>query len=357
MQQTGDEPLDNHALTYEQSGVSIDAQDRAIAGFRRRVEATHGKEVLAGVGSFGAAFAPDLAGVDQPVLISSTDGVGTKVRLHARFGTHAWAGADLVAAVVNDVAVSGARPLFFLDYLACHKVMPDVVGELVGGMADVCAKIGCALIGGEIAEMGDVYQPGEYDLAGFAVGLADRARMPSAGALAPGDVVIGLASSGVHCNGFSLVRRLFEHEPDDFWNLHRDELGGSLKDALLAPTLCYSTVASDLAGQGMLKAAAHISGGGLTDNLPRVIPEGLAAEVRRSSVAVGHVFDIIQRTGHVEPDEMWRVFNMGVGFCLLCSPDHAGEVQSISAGLGFSTARIGEIRETQQQGRKLVWVD
>ena len=349
-------PSTDQSLTYEQSGVSINAQDLAISAFRQRVEMTHGPEVLAGVGSFGAAFAPDLTGLENPVLVSSTDGVGTKVRLHARFGTHAWAGRDLVAAVVNDLAASGARPLFFLDYIACNKVDPEVISQLVGGMAAACSEINCALIGGEIAEMGDLYQPREYDLAGFAVGLLDRRQLEAAGGIEPGDVVVGIASSGVHCNGFSLVRRLFEAESDEFWNQAHSLLEGSLKDALLAPTLCYAALASDLAAKGLMKAGAHISGGGLTDNLPRAVPAGLAARIQRESIKIPAVFDIIQRTGHVEQDEMWRVFNMGVGFCVLCSPGLSEAVIQTAAALGFSGRPIGEILSSTD-GRQLVWAD
>jgi phosphoribosylformylglycinamidine cyclo-ligase len=308
--------------TYETSGVSIAAQDRAIELFKRKVSATHGSEVLAGVGSFGAAFAPDLAGCSEPVFVSSTDGVGTKVVLHARFGTHAWAGRDLVAAVVNDVICAGARPLFFLDYLACNKVEPETVNQVVSGMADTCGEIGCALIGGEIAEMGAVYQPGEYDLAGFAVGLVDKPRMLGSSRVEAGDVLVGLASTGVHCNGFSLVRRVFGGLTDAQWDEPLDDLGTSLRDSLLAPTKCYASEVAGLMELDLIRAAAHVSGGGLQDNVPRMIPAGLAAEVDRQAVPVPPVFDIIRARGAIEPDEMWHVFNMGVGLVVVVPPGH-----------------------------------
>lgn len=313
--------MDRESHTYESSGVSIAAQDAAIAMFRDAVSATHGKEVLAGVGSFGAAYAPELSGLAKPVFVSSTDGVGTKVVLHARFGTHAWAGRDLVAAVVNDVICSGARPLFFLDYLACNKVAPETVNQIVGGMAQACSEIGCALIGGEIAEMGKVYQPGEYDLAGFAVGLVDKGSMLGGERVEEGDVLIGLASSGVHCNGFSLVRRIFEGLDDAEWMAANPAMGASLHQALLAPTRCYARPVVQLASERSIHAAAHISGGGLQDNLPRVIPPGMAAQVEREAIPTPRVFDIIQTRGAIEPDEMWHVFNMGVGFVVAASPE------------------------------------
>lgn len=350
--------MNEAGLTYEQSGVSIEAQDRAIEGFRERVERSHAEalkagagRVLAGVGSFGAAFAPNLEDIQQPVLISSTDGIGTKVRLHARFGTHAWAGRDLVAATVNDVLCQGARPLFFLDYFACNKVDPAVVEQVVGGMADICSEIGCALIGGEIAEMGDTYRPGEYDLAGCAIGLVDAAKLWGQERVKEGDVLVGIASSGVHCNGFSLIRRLFEDWPNADWEAERKELSGSLKDALLTPSTCYAGAVAKLAEFGLagaVHAAAHISGGGLEGNLPRSIPAGLCAEVNQSSVTTlgasnGTIFDIIVRYGHVAAAEMWRVFNMGVGFVLVAEASSGQDLIEAISGHGLRCASIGKV--------------
>ncbi len=342
-------------LTYSDSGVSIEAQDHAIERFKAQVESTFagaaGGRVLAGVGSFGAAFAPDLAGLREPVLVSSTDGIGTKVRLHARFGTHAWAGRDLVSAVVNDVACLGARPLFFLDYLACNKLEPAVAHSVVGeGMAAVCREIGCALIGGELAEMGSTYQPGEYDLAGFAVGMVDRAAAWGADKVEAGAELIGVASSGAHCNGYSLLRRIFEPLSDEQWLAPHPRLGESLKDALLRPTICYAPLSSSLAARGLVQAAAHISGGGLPDNLPRVIPDGLCAQVSRAalralaaSAGVQDLFDLVNESAHIEPDEFARVLNMGVGFVLICAPEHRAAVLASADELGFKAAVIGRV--------------
>ncbi|MCC7479852.1 phosphoribosylformylglycinamidine cyclo-ligase [bacterium] len=342
-------------LTYSESGVSIEAQDDAIARFKAQVESTFagagGGRVLAGVGSFGAAFAPDFGSLSEPVLVSSTDGIGTKVRLHARFGTHAWAGRDLVSAVVNDVACLGARPLFFLDYLACNKLEPAVAHMVVGeGMAGVCHEIGCALIGGELAEMGSTYQPGEYDLAGFAVGMVDRAKAWGADKVREGAALIGVASSGAHCNGYSLLRRIFEPLPDEQWLAPHSALGESLKDALLRPTLCYAPLASALAQQDSVQSAAHISGGGLSDNMPRVIPEGLCARVSRSALralaqagGTQALFDLVNESASIEPDEFARVLNMGVGFVLAVEPAGQQAALEQAQALGYTAALLGEV--------------
>jgi phosphoribosylformylglycinamidine cyclo-ligase len=346
--------LDN--LTYEQSGVSIQAQDEAIAAFKALVERTHGPEVLAGVGAFAAAVALPVAGLAEPVLLSSTDGIGTKVRLHARFGTHAWAGRDLVAATLNDVICSGARPLLFLDYIACHTVVPAIQRELVGGMAEACREAGCALVGGEIAEMGDTYQPGEYDLAGFGVGLADRQALLGAQRVQPGDVLLGLASSGIHCNGFSLVRKVLEAQPDAWWLEPLAELGGCPRDVVLAPTRCYAAALAALAGRAELHAAAHISGGGLAGNLPRVIPAGLAARVDRAKAGTPPVFAIIQRLGPVAPEEMWQIFNMGLGFVLIAAPSAADEILVTLKEQNYYARVIGDV-VPGQAGARFQWLD
>ncbi len=343
-------------LTYEQSGVSIEAQEAAISAFTALVESTHSPRVLAGVGAFGAAFAPELGALAEPVLISSTDGVGTKVRLHARFGTHAWAGRDLVAAALNDIICSGAQPLFFLDYIACHTVTPEVQRELVGGMAQACRECGCALIGGEIAEMGEVYQPGEYDLAGFGVGLVDKAAMLGAQRVQAGDVLLGLNSSGIHCNGFALVRRIFEAQSDAWWLASLPELGGCPRDVLLAPAQSYAPVMAQLRRVPGVHAAAHISGGGLQDNVPRVVPPGLAGRVARSAVPTPPVFAIIQRHGPVAPDEMWHVFNMGVGLVLIAAPDAVDAVIAGADTHGLRADVIGDIAPATA-GARFEWLD
>jgi phosphoribosylformylglycinamidine cyclo-ligase len=346
-------------LTYESCGVSVAAQDEAIHAFRPWAEESHiaakragAGQVLAGIGSFGAVFAPDLRKIERPVLVSSTDGIGTKVMLHARFGTHEWAGRDLVAAVVNDILCQGAQPMFFLDYLACHKVEPLIVEEIVGGMAKVCTEIGCALVGGEIAEMGKTYRPGDYDLAGFAVGVADAAKMWGPRRVTEGSILIGLQSSGVHCNGYSLVRRIFEPLSEEQWEEHIPKLGGSLKDRLLAPSHSYAAQVRLLQASTRyredVQAAAHISGGGLQDNMPRVIPQGLCAVLNKNAVKAlagdkWPIFDIIRQRGRVDQNEMWHVFNMGVGFVFVVSRRRAHRILELLATGGIPAAQVGQV--------------
>jgi len=343
-------------LTYADSGVDISAQDEAIARFKAAVEATHGSEVVAGVGAFGAGFAPHLGGVGQPVLISSTDSLGTKTMLHGRFGTYEWAGRDVIGCVVNDVIVSGARPLFFLDYLALNKVEPDQVAELVGGVAAACGEINCALIGGEIAEMRDVYQPGDFDLVGFAVGMVDRDKMMGDGRVQSGDVLVGLESSGVHCNGFSLVRHALAGLSDDEWLTVNPQLGASLRDALLVPTRCYANIMAEISAEIDIAAAAHISGGGLIDNLPRVLPKDLSARVDRNKIQIPPVFDIIQRQGNVTQEEMWHVFNMGIGFVLVVRPGDVDTVLGRCRTEGLPASVIGDVAP-MEEGKRFHWLD
>ena len=338
-------------LTYETAGVSIAAQDEAIARFRAAVEATHGPEVLAGVGAFGAAFAPQLAGLATPVLVSSTDSVGTKTLLHKRFGTYEWAGRDVVGCVVNDVIACGARPLFFLDYLGLSELSPEIVPQIVGGVAAACGEIGCALIGGELAEMPDIYSAGDFDLAGFSVGLADRELMAGPQRVGVGDVLIGLSSTGVHCNGFSLARKALADLADDEWLAADPNLGASLRDALLRPTRCYANEMAALTQQFSIAAAAHISGGGLIDNVPRVLPAGLAARVDRNRVDRSPVFDIIQRRGRVTDDEMWHVFNMGVGFVVVVKANEADEIVEYCNERQYGAAVIGDVAHSDGDNR------
>ncbi len=341
-------------LTYEATGVSIAAQDEAIARFRAAVEATHGPEVLAGVGAFGAAFAPQLDGFAQPVLVNSTDSLGTKTILHSRFRTWEWAGRDVVGCVVNDIIVSGARPLFFLDYLALNKVVPDEVAAIVSGVAAGCQEIDCALIGGEVAEMNDVYSPGDFDLVGFAVGLVDRDRMNGPQQVSAGDVLIGLSSTGVHCNGFSLARRALADMTDDEWLAVDPSLGTSLRDALLRPTRCYANEMMALTERFSIAAAAHISGGGLIDNVPRVLPAELAARIDRNGIDRPPVFDIIQRRGRVTDDEMWHVFNMGVGFVVVAKSDEADQVMEFCKERQYGAAVIGDVARSDG-GSRFIW--
>jgi len=349
----GDQPA-----TYEASGVSIAAQDEAIAALRPAVEASQAAarfgRVLAGVGSFAAAFAPRLDGMTEPVLVSSADSLGSKGMLHARFGSFESGGRDLVAAVVNDVICCGASPAFFLDTIGTYKVEPAQIGAMVSGMAAACQEIGCALVGGEIAEMRDTYKTGESEVMGFCVGLVERKRMLGPQHVQQGDAVVALASSGVHTNGYTLVRKVLGDLSDDDWQRHDGELGTSLREALLMPTLCYANAMAAVQAQFKLHAAAHISGGGLVDNVPRVLPAGLSVQLERQAIAVPPVFAIIQRRGQIEDAEMWHVFNMGVGFVMLAPAAEAQHIVSCLKNNSFTASVIGNV-VTDPQGPRVIW--
>jgi phosphoribosylformylglycinamidine cyclo-ligase len=357
----------NGGMTYARAGVSISTQDDAITLFKAAVGLTHAVaeqagagRVLAGVGAFGAAFQPNLEGIAEPVLVSSTDGLGTKTLLHARFGSYELAGRDLVGTVINDVLCSGARPLFMLDYIGWHGLTPGQLAEIVQGVAAGCAEAGCALVGGELAEMRSIYQPGDFDLTGTGVGLADRSNLLGCERVQPGSVLLGLASSGVHANGFSLVRKALESLDEASWVKPIDTPRGMepLWQALLAPTRCYAGPLAALRAAGCaLQAAAHISGGGLQDNLPRILPEGCAARVSRSAVPSQGVFVIIQRRGQVSADEMWHVFNMGCGFVLAAAPEQSETILHTLARIDCQAFVLGEVVPADRGESRLQWAD
>lgn len=328
-------------LTYRAAGVDIDAGNALVERIKPLVARTLRPGVMGGLGGFGALF--DLAGrYREPVLVSGTDGVGTKLKLAQQLGRHESIGIDLVGMCVNDILVQGAEPLFFLDYFATGKLDVDTAATVVGGIAHGCELAGCALIGGETAEMPDMYGPGEYDLAGFAVGAVEKDDLLDGSAVRAGDVLLGIASSGPHSNGYSLIRRIFDRagQPADL------DLGGTrLVDALMAPTTLYvkPMLALRAAYAAALHAMAHITGGGLTENIIRVIPEGLGLRIDASAWPLPPVFDWLQREGAVAREEMWRTFNCGIGFVLVVDPAHVAE---ISAGLdrhGLDHWQIGEV--------------
>jgi len=330
-------------LTYKQAGVSIAAQDTAIELIRPLAEATHTPQVLAGIGAFGGAFKAGFEHYDDPVLIASTDGVGTKVKLAARFDAWDGIGRDLVAVSVNDIITTGARPLFFLDYIACNKLAPKVVERVITGVRDGCLECGCALLGGELAEMGDVYGEGEFDLAGFAVGVVDSRYRIDGSSVNEGDIVMGLPSSGVHSNGYSLARKAFESLSDGDWQAYDDPLGCSLAEELLKPTTIYCRHIQALLDAGIeIKAIAHISGGGIPGNAARMLPPGLGLRILRSAIPVLPVFRRIAEAGGVEDAEMWSTFNMGIGCTLIAASEQAEAALSLS-GRGLGLLRIGEV--------------
>ncbi len=325
---------------YEQAGVSIDAGQQAVNLMKDAVTATHGPNVLAGVGAFGGLFS--LAGLTdglaQPTLVASTDGVGTKVKLAAALGRYRGIGHDIVNHCLNDIACAGegVRPLFFLDYVASSKLQPEMVAGIVTGMAEACADAGCALLGGETAEMPGVYHDGEFDVAGTVVGLLDGARVFPRPTLAAGDVLLGLPSSGPHTNGYSLIRRIFAETPlETVFTLI-----GPLGEALLAPHRCYLNQLAALREAGVaVQGIAHITGGGLTENLPRALPAGLTARLEPDSWDIPPLFRLMQQRGGVSDEEMRRVFNMGIGLVVIVKPQQAEAALKL-LGEGW---RIGQV--------------
>lgn len=331
-------------LTYKNAGVNIDAGNETVRRIKGLARSTFTDGVLSEIGSFGGLFKLDTAQFREPVLVSSADGVGTKLKVAFMAGRHDTVGTDLVNHCVNDILVQGAEPLFFLDYLATGRLKPDVAEAIVGGMAAACRENSCALLGGETAEMPGFYQDGEYDLAGFIVGAADRKRLITGRTIAVGDVLVGIPSSGLHTNGYSLARRIvFDHMKLDIGS-QVPELGRTVGDALLEPHRSYLPCIRPLLDGGRIKGMAHITGGGITDNLPRVLPHGTAAVVDTRTWEVPALFRWLQAGGNVPKDDMFRTFNMGIGLIVVTSRDNAEALIGELAARGGRDARvIGEI--------------
>ena len=303
-------------MRYRDAGVDIDAASLAKARIKRLARQTFSARVLKDVGAFGGFFA--LRGLPRDaVLVASVDGVGTKLKLAFALNRHSTVGADIVNHCVNDIAVHGAAPLFLLDYLATGKMRPEVVAEIVGGLARACRAVGCALIGGETAEMPGFYPPNEYDLAACIVGWVRRSRILDGSGIRPGDAILGLASSGLHTNGYSLARKVLLEQEGMELTQHVPELGRTLGDELLAPHRCYWPVVQPLLARRWLKGIVHVTGGGLTDNTPRILPPGCQAEIRLGSWPVLPIFELVARRGRVPQDDMLRTFNMGIGLALV----------------------------------------
>jgi len=330
-------------LTYAAAGVSIDAGDALVERIKPLARRTAIPGVLAGIGGFGALFALP-GGFKEPVLVSGTDGVGTKLKLAFSLDGHDTVGQDLVAMNVNDILVQGARPLFFLDYFACGRLDVDIAARVVGGIARGCELAGCALIGGETAEMPGMYPEGEYDLAGFAVGVVEKAAIIDGASIAAGDAVLGLASSGPHSNGYSLVRRIVEACGADYHApFAGDAQGRTLAQTLLTPTRIYCKPVLAVLPEVRLKGLAHITGGGLLENVPRVLPEGLAARIERSAWQRPAIFDWLQRMGDVADEEMHRVFNCGIGMVVIVAAEDAQRAVAAFNGQGEACSVIGRI--------------
>jgi len=314
-------------MRYRDAGVDIDAASRAKARIKRLARQTFSARVLKDVGAFGGFFA--LQGLPKDaVLVASVDGVGTKLKIACALDRHSTVGADIVNHCVNDIAVHGAAPLFFLDYLATGQMHPEVVAEIVGGLARACRAAGCALIGGETAEMPGFYPPNEYDLAGCIVGWVRRRHIVDGSRIRPGDVVLGLASAGLHTNGYSLARKVLLEQEGMKLTEPVPELGRTLGDELLAPHRCYWPVVQPLLARGWLKGLVHVTGGGLTDNTPRILPHGCQAEIRLGSWPVLPIFELIARLGRVPQDDMLRTFNLGIGLALVVGERDLGRVSA-----------------------------
>ncbi len=329
-------------LSYAQSGVDIDAGNEAVKRILPHARRTFRPEVLSDIGGFGGLFAVP-GGYREPVLVSGTDGVGTKLKLAFMLDRHDTVGQDVVAYCVNDVIVQGAELLFFLDYIGVGKLDPKKVEAIVKGVADGCQMAGCALLGGETAELPGFYSEGEYDLVGFAVGVVEKERIIDGSSIVPGDVVIGLASSGLHSSGYSLARKaVFEvggHRPEDFI----EEIGKTIGDEMLIPTKIYVKSLLELQKMMTVKGISNITGGGFYDNIPRVLPDGTRAVIQKGTWPVQPIFPFIQACGNVEEKEMYRTFNMGIGMIVVVAPEDADRAMGILNAAGETTYRIGHI--------------
>jgi phosphoribosylformylglycinamidine cyclo-ligase len=336
-------------FTYTDAGVSIDAANRATAKIKELARATFNSRTLSEIGSFGGMFDAAFPDLKQPVLVASADGVGTKLKVAFATGTHNTVGRDLVNHCVNDILVQGARPLFFLDYIATGKLSPEVVASIVEGMATACRENGCVLLGGETAEMPGFYTAGEYDVAGFIVGIVDRAKVIDGRAIVAGDVVLALPSVGLHTNGYSLARKLFFEVAGHGVETHLPELGESVGAALLKPHASYLRVLDGLLDKGLIKGLAHITGGGLLENIPRILPEGTSVAIELDSWPILPVFKLMQEIGRVPDAEMYRTFNMGVGMVIIAAPDDAPAILAHIRERGDQCYEIGRVLEGNRE--------
>jgi phosphoribosylformylglycinamidine cyclo-ligase len=331
---------DNSSITYRDAGVDIEAGDALVEQIKPFAKRTMRPEVMGGIGGFGSLFAMPKK-FKEPVLVSGTDGVGTKLKLAFQLNKHDTVGIDLVAMSVNDILVQGAEPLFFLDYFACGKLEVGTAAAVIKGIAEGCEQSGCALVGGETAEMPGMYPAGEYDLAGFAVGCVDRANIIDGSTIATGDIVLGLASSGAHSNGYSLIRKLIEKSGID---MESDFHGRKFKDVVMAPTKLYVKSILQLLEAMPVKGMAHITGGGITENIPRVLPEGLTAEINAASWELPPLFKWLQAQGNIANLEMYKTFNCGIGMAVIIAPENVQKAQEVLASVGETVYQIGTIR-------------
>ena len=342
--------LKSYSDSYKAAGVDVTAGYESVELMKEHVKRTVIPGVVSGIGGFGGLFAPDLSGMEEPVLVSGTDGVGTKLKIAMLLNKHDTIGIDAVAMCVNDVVCCGAKPLFFLDYIACGKNYPEKIAQIVAGVAEGCVQSGCALIGGETAEHPGMMPEEDYDLAGFTVGVVDKKKIVDGSRLEAGDVLIGVKSSGVHSNGFSLVRKVFGIGADDeknkeIVNTYYDELGATLGEALLTPTRIYVKPLLAAMEAADIKAVSHITGGGFYENIPRMMKPGLTAKVEKAKVPVLPIFQLIQKAGDIPERDMFNTFNMGVGLCVAVSKDTAQAALEAFRNAGEEAVLLGEVVE------------
>ncbi len=334
--------------SYKQAGVDVTAGYKSVELMKEAVKSTYNKSVISDLGGFGGLFAPDIKGINEPILVSGTDGVGTKLKLAFLMNKHDTIGQDCVAMCVNDVICCGAKPLFFLDYMALGKNIPEVVATIVKGVADGCKLAGCSLIGGETAEMPGFYQEGEYDLAGFNVGIVDKEKIIDSNLIEIGDKVIGIASSGVHSNGFSLVRKIFNINQETIKQYY-EELGTTLGECLLTPTKIYVKPVLELLNKIQVKGISHITGGGFYENMPRMLKEGVALKIYKDSYPVLPIFDLIKKTGNIPERDMYNTFNMGIGMAIIVKKEDASKAIEILQEQGEKAYEIGEVTEGNKE--------
>lgn len=338
----------SHSASYAAAGVDIEAGYKGVKLMQQHVKRTMIPGVLSDIGGFGGLFAPDVSGMQEPVLVSGTDGVGTKQRIAQLMDKHDTVGIDCVAMCVNDIICCGAKPLFFLDYIAIGKNEPEKVAALVSGVAEGCVRAGCALIGGETAEHPGVMTAGDYDLAGFSVGIIDKAKLLDSKKMCLGDVVIGLPSSGIHSNGYSLVRKVFDIEHCDLGR-YESGLSMTLGEALLKPTEIYVKPVLDVIAHAAVRGVSHITGGGFYENIPRCIPDGLCAKIDKSAIRTPEIFTLLQKTGEIPERDMFNTYNMGVGMAMVTAREDASAALEILHGHGVDAYVIGEITEGKEK--------
>ena len=337
--------MEDMKLTYKDAGVDTKEGERAVSLMKEHVKKTFNENVLTGLGSFGSLFSLDVAGMKQPVLVSGTDGVGTKLKIAFMMDKHDTVGIDCVAMCANDVLCQGAKPLFFLDYIATGKVRAEKIADIVKGIADGCSQSGSALVGGETAEMPDFYGEGEYDMAGFSVGIVDKERIITGERIAAGDRIIGIPSSGIHSNGYSLVRKVFFEKMKMGVDEHVDELGQTLGEALLTPTKIYANACGAVLPKFDVKGIVHITGGGFFENIPRILPDDTAAVIDTDAWQIPPIFTYIEKCGNIDRKEMFSTYNMGIGMMMVVDADDAAGVVEALKAAGENAAVIGEIRQ------------